>query len=210
MAAPSDRPYLPAAGKDAFLPLYDPITRLFGFQKALRRLADQAELEPGHVVLDVGCGTGTLAVLVARTCPGVEMTGIDPDPRALARARRKADRAGVSVRFERGFGDAMPFADGAVDRVFSSMMFHHLSREDRSKVLAEVHRVLKPGGRLEFLDFAGAPHNVLAQLVHGQQLDTAAHERLLRRMAEAGFSFARRTGQRRTAFGPIAYYQAAR
>jgi ubiquinone/menaquinone biosynthesis C-methylase UbiE len=204
------RSYLPAAGRDAFLPLYDVFTRLLGFQKVLRALLDQAALAPRHLVLDVGCGTGTLAVLIKRLYPAVEVTGLDPDPRALARAAAKASAAGVAIRFDRGFGDALPYPDASFDRVFSSMMFHHLHKEDKPKVLAEIRRVLKPAGALEFLDFAGArPHSFLAQVLHGHQpLSPAGEERMLERFRGAGFVDPRKTYERGTAFGRIAFYEA--
>ena len=186
----SERRYLPAASLDALLPIYDPIMTLLRFNAALRPLVDRAALAPGFHVLDIGCGTGTLAVLIARRHPGVAITGIDPDPRALARAARKARRAGVTVRFERGFADALPYADASFDRVFSSMMFHHVPRGEKAGVLREVCRVLKPGGRLEFVDF---DDNGLTRL-----------------MTEAGLAGARRVGTHRTLIRTIAGYQAAR
>ena len=204
-----DRRYLPAAGRDAFLPFYDPIVRLFGFRDAMDRLLAQAALEPHHRVLDVGCGTGTLAVEIKRRYPGVDVTGLDPDPNALARAQRKAERAGVSIRLERGFGDALPYASATFDRVFSSMMFHHLPGDEKPKMLAVVRRVLTAGGRLEFLDFAGAARSVLAHMLHGRQpLPAEADDRMIRRFREAGFSEARRLADRNTIFGRIACYQA--
>jgi ubiquinone/menaquinone biosynthesis C-methylase UbiE len=205
----SQRRYLPAAGRDIFLPLYDPLTRLMGGERILRRLLDQASIKPNHRVLDVGCGTGTLAVLIKRKHPDVDVVGLDPDPKALARARTKARRAGVSLRFEEGFGDALPFADASFDRVFSSMMFHHLPHDVKRKMLAEVRRVLKPGGRLEFVDFAGSPGSFLAHVLPGRQsLPSVADDRLLARMREAGFSDARRLADQNTIFGRVAFYQA--
>ena len=203
-----ERTYLPAAGHDVFLPLYDPITKFLGFRRALLALIAQAELQPRHAVLDVGCGTGTLAVLIKQAHSDVDVTGLDPDPRALARAARKAERAGVAARFDRGFADRLDYPNGTFDRVFSSMMFHHLGKDDRSKVLADVRRVLKPGGRLEFLDFAGGTHNLLAHILHGRQLNRSGEDRLLRRMREAGLVEARRTATRGTLVGAIAYYEA--
>jgi ubiquinone/menaquinone biosynthesis C-methylase UbiE len=203
------RRYLPAAGRDAFLPLYDPFTRLFGFQRALSMLVKQAALLPNYVVLDVGCGTGTLAVLIKHRYPEVEIVGLDPDPKALARARRKTARAGVRASFEQGFADALPHPDATFDRVFSSMMFHHLPKDDRTPTLAEIRRVLKPGGRLEFLDLAGGSHNMLAQLLHGGQVHAATDERLRRRMTEAGFTTTTRTATHGTFLGALAFYQAS-
>ena len=204
----AERTYLPAAGHRFFLPLYDPITRLLGGRRMFGALIAQAALEPRQAVLDIGCGTGTLAILIKEAHPDVAVFGLDPDPPALARARRKADRAGVSVRFDRGFAEALEYADRTFDRVFSSMMFHHLHRDERSSVLAEVRRVLKPGGRLEFLDLAGGTHTFLAQMLHGRQVNASAEDRLLKRMREAGLIDARRVATRSTILGAIAYYQA--
>lgn len=202
--------YLPAAGRDLFLPLYDPLTRLLGFRAAITPLIAQARLSSGMRVLDLGCGTGAVSIAIARAHPNVGVSALDPDPLALARAARKAARARVSIAFERGFGEHLPFADRSFDRVFSSMMFHHLRRETRTAVLLEIHRVLVPGGRLELLDFAGGAHTTLAQLLHGSQLNAAAEGRLLQRMGEAGLTEAKRIASRRTAVGMIAYYQASR
>ena len=206
----SERTYLPAAGHDVFLPFYDPIMRLFGGQAALRRLLDQAALQPGCAVLDVGCGTGTLAVLIGRLHPGVDVIAVDPDPKALARAERKAGRARVAVRFERAFADALPFADGSFDRVFSSMMFHHVPNEDKAGALADIRRVIRPGGRLEFLDLAGGSHGMLARLIHGMHnAGPDPDDRLIKRMRESGFVDAKRIGVQGTIVGPIAFYQAS-
>src|SRR5918999_4553952 len=143
----TERPYLPAAGHEWFLPMYDPLTKLLGFDAARRKLLDQAELKGNYRVLDIGCGTGTLAVLTKRLYPNVDVAALDPDPRALSRARRKAERAAVFVRFDRGFADAIGYADATFNRVFSSMMFHHLEEADKEQALREIRRVLKPGGR---------------------------------------------------------------
>jgi ubiquinone/menaquinone biosynthesis C-methylase UbiE len=204
-----ERRYLPAASLDIFLPAYDPIMALLGFRRALQPLVDQADLEPDHSVLDIGCGTGTLAILIKESSPTINVTGVDPDPRALARARRKASRAGVTITFDRGFADAMPYADGTFNRVFSSMMLHHVPAEEKSKVLAEVRRVLKPGGRLELLDFAGGTHHLLAHALHGRQASRSANDRLLVRMRDAGLVDAIRTATRKTLVGVIAYYRAS-
>src|SRR5262252_6324781 len=102
MVAPR-RPYLPAAGHDWALPLYDPVVKLLGGDRTLRALVDQAGLHHGHRVLAVGCGTGTLAVMLKTRHPDVDVVGLDPDPKALFRARRKAYGAKVAVQLDRGF-----------------------------------------------------------------------------------------------------------
>ena len=205
--------YLPAAGHDLFLPLYDPFTKLFGFDTARRRLLDQAALQAHYRVLDIGCGTGTLAVLIKRLYPTVEVVGLDPDPKALARARRKAERASASIRFDRGFADALGYPNAAFDRVFSSMMFHHLEKADKDSALREIRRVLKPGGRLEFLDFAGPQAHkpgALARLVHSHhRLTDNADDRILERLNHAGFREPKKVADQNTFFGRIAFYQAS-
>jgi SAM-dependent methyltransferase len=204
------RRYLPAASLDVLLPAYDPLMRLLGFTTALQPLLEQAELQPHHAVLDIGCGTGTLALLIGRAHPGVAIVATDPDPRALTRAAGKTAGRTAAVRYARAFADALPFADAVFDRVFSSMMFHHVSRDEKPKVLADVRRVLRPGGRLEFLDFVGGARSLLAHALHGRTPSGSAHERLLRRMREAGFADARRVATRGTLAGAVAYYQAIR
>jgi ubiquinone/menaquinone biosynthesis C-methylase UbiE len=170
--ATSDRTFLPAAGHDWFLPIYDPLTKIIRVDRARRTLLDAAALQSHHRVLDVGCGTGTLAVLIKRLYPSVDVIALDPDPKALARAQRKAERAAVSIRFDRGFADSLGYRDATFDRVFSSMMFHHLANDQKEKALYEIRRVLKPGGRLEFLDFSGPEsggHGALGCLIHSHR-----------------------------------------
>src|SRR5688572_23444463 len=106
----SRRTFVPAAGQHWLLPLYDPITRLLGADKARKALLDQADLRPGQRVLEVGCGTGTLIVSIKQRQPGVDVVGLDPDATALARTKRKAERAGVAVQLDRGFSDSLSYA----------------------------------------------------------------------------------------------------
>ncbi len=148
-----ERTYLPAAGHDWALPLYDPLVKLLGIHKVRCALIDQAALRATHRVLDIGCGTGTLATLVKRLYRNVEVVGLDPDPKALARAKRKASRTAVSIRFDQAFGHEMPYPKASFDRVFSSFMFHHLRADRREKTLREVRRVIAPGGSLHLVDF---------------------------------------------------------
>src|SRR5215831_11616060 len=108
--AGTHRRFVPAAGLDWLLPLYDPVQLLLGGDAARAELVREARLEPGQRVLDLGCGTGSLALALARSAPGAEVVGIDPDPKALARARKKFARAGVTVRLDRGFADELPYA----------------------------------------------------------------------------------------------------
>jgi len=212
--AHTHRHFVPAAGSDWLLPFYDPLTRLLGTGAALARLIEQAELEAGQRVLDLGCGTGALTLTAKRAQPGIEIVGLDPDDKALARARSKAERERLAIRFEQGFGDALPFGEGSFDRVLSSFMFHHLESEQKPGVLREVRRVLRPGGRLHLLDFGGAGHGLgafLARLVHREEsLNANTEDGLTALMSEAGFHQAEEVEQRSSFFGGLIYYRARR
>jgi ubiquinone/menaquinone biosynthesis C-methylase UbiE len=208
----TQRSYLPAAGKDWALPFYDPFVRLFGGDSARQVLLNQAALTPGLRVLDIGCGTGTLAVLIKRLHPDVSVTGLDPDPKALARARQKADRDHLAVQFDRGFSDQLPYAQASFDRVFSSLMYHHLPHDEKENTLGEVHRVLRPGGSFHIMDFAGPHdhHSLFAHLFHvGERFSDNDESAILGLLHNSGFSSAQKTAARRLIFGPIAYYQAS-
>ena len=208
----TQRTYLPAAGKDWALPFYDPFVKLFGGDSARKVLLDQAALHAGLRVLDIGCGTGTLAVLAKRLHPDVSVAGLDPDPKALARARQKADRLHLAVQFDRGFSDQLPYAQASFDRVFSSFMYHHLPHGEKENTLREVHRVLRRGGSFHMMDFAGPHdhHSLLTHLFHvGERFRDNDESAILRLLHDSGFSSAQRTAARRLIFGPIAYYQAS-
>lgn len=212
--AHTHKSFLPAAGRDFLLPLYDPFTRLIGAHAVLRALVDGAELRRGHAVLDIGCGTGTLLLHCKRQHPDVSATGIDPDPKVLARARKKAERAALSVRFDHGYGDALPYDDGSFDRVFCSMMLHHLDTPDKAALLAEAARVLKPDGRLELADFVGpqdVERSALERWLHdNERLRDNGTEQVLSLMRDAGLADPHIVSRSRLLVGTVAYYRAQR
>ena len=209
------RTFIPAAGHDWCLPLYDPLVRLMGVDQARRALIEQAALSSGQVALDVGCGTGSLAILVKGLHPGVQVAGVDPDPKALERARRKAMRANVAVRLDRGFAGALPYPDASFDRVLSSFVFHHLRGDEKAKMLSEARRVLKPGGSLHLLDFAGpepGTDGFVARWLGSRPLLLDNGEgRIVTLMREAGLEDPRRVFGGRIVLGLFAYscFQAA-
>jgi ubiquinone/menaquinone biosynthesis C-methylase UbiE len=212
MRSESTRTYLPAAGYNWTLPLYDPIVKLLGGDTARRILLDQAELQPGYRVLDIGCGTGTLAILTKSLYPDVAIVGIDPDPRALARARRKALRAQASIQFDQGFGDELPYPEASFDRALSSFMFHHLPSAEKGKTLRAVRRVLKPQGTFQMLDFEGTEgrsRGILSHLLHSsKRLKENTESQILSLMRRAGFSDPTKVNEKEMLFGRIAYFSA--
>jgi ubiquinone/menaquinone biosynthesis C-methylase UbiE len=184
-------------------------------RSARKELINQARIENHHRVLDVGCGTGTLVILLKKQHPTVEVAGLDPDLNALRRANTKATRAAVSLQFDQGFADELPYQDGSFDRVLSSFMFHHLEEEDREKMLCEALRVLKPTGLLHLLDFAGGgdgSHGLLGHLIHSShRLKDNSQERILQLMRRAGFSHATKIKEGSMFFGWLktSYFEAS-
>jgi ubiquinone/menaquinone biosynthesis C-methylase UbiE len=137
---------------------YDLVTNFltFGQVRRLRTLTvDLALLKPGEDILDVGCGTGGVTI-PAKERIGVtgKAAGIDPAPEMIAVAQKKAHRKGFEIDFRVGVIEALPFPDASFDVVTSSLMMHHLPEHLRIKGLAEVYRVLKPGGRLLVADMS--------------------------------------------------------
>jgi ubiquinone/menaquinone biosynthesis C-methylase UbiE len=209
------RTYIPAAGHDWSLPLYDPLVKLLGGDAARRALVQQAALEPGERVLEIGSGTGALLMLIRRLHPDVTVTGLDPDPRVLARARRKADRASMPIQLDRGFSDALPYTDRSFDCVFSCFMFHHLKDVDeKRRTLQEIRRVLERGGRLSLLDFAPPDSNgnsLLTRWLHSSDLlEDNTESRMLSLIRSAGLVDTRIVRRAKLAgMFHTAYYQAA-
>jgi len=166
--------YIPALRYDWLTPLYDPLIRGTLRESTFKRqLVKQARLEGGRRVLDLGCGTGTLALLIKSHHPKADVFGLDADPKVLEVARAKAAKAGLSIRLDHGMAFELPYPDVSFDRVISSLLFHHLTRGNKERTLREVFRVLRPGGELHVADWGKAQNQlmrmafVLVQLLDG-------------------------------------------
>src|ERR687884_1589971 len=163
----------------------------FGRDKAIREtLIELAAPAPGETVLDVGCGTGTLALaLTARVGPG-EVHGIDASPEMIDVAREKAAKAGSDIDFQVALIEALPFPNATFDLVTSSLMLHHLPADLKRTGLAEIRRVLKPGGRFLALDFAAHSHSPLGHLLSicGHSRGESMVDSLMPMLKDTGFS----------------------
>lgn len=201
-----EKPFLPAAGRDWALPVYDPLTKLLGINQVRESLLEGADLARASRVLDIGCGTGTLAIAIKERFPHLEVLGIDPDPKALNRAIRKARRVSATIQFTQGYSEELTYREGSFDRVFSSFMFHHVPDESKPQMLREAFRVLAPGGSFHMLDMARtgdeeqkrtAPHGMMRHLTQNSD------HQILTLLQRARFSDARVIESRKILFGTV-------
>lgn len=160
-----DNNYIPALSYDGLTPLYDSLIRWTTPEQAFkRRLIEQARIMRNHRVLDLGCGTATLTLLIKETHPEAAVVGLDGDPKILEIAGRKARQAGLDITFDQGMSFDLPYPGGSFDRVLTSLVIHHLTHENKVRTFNEAHRVLRDGGELHIADF-GKPHNALMSAV---------------------------------------------
>lgn len=203
--------FIPALGKNFLTPLYDPLLWLMREKKFKTDLVNQAQVFDGSRVLDIGCGTGTLAIMIKARYPDTAVFGIDADPKILGIARDKATKAGLALTLDQGMADQLPYADGSFDRVLSSLFLHHLTTENKRRTFLEVFRVLAPGGRFDVVDF-GPPRTFFSRLA---ARFTATTEEVAANMQgllpelfrEVGFKDVLETKQFMTVAGALSFYQ---
>jgi len=214
MTAPSG--YVPALGYHWLTAMYDPVVALTTREQTFKTaLVRQAQLKAGDQVLDLGCGSGTLALMLLNATPGVEVTGVDGDPAMLAQAQTKAAARGCKLTLDEARAQQLPYADARFDVVTSSLFFHHLDRDSKRAALQETYRVLKPGGYLHIADWGRAANPLMRLAFHGIQLldgylttaDNVAG-RLPALIRETGFVDADETQRYSTLFGTLSLYRA--
>ncbi|MFD6420764.1 class I SAM-dependent methyltransferase [Streptomyces sp. NPDC060198] len=158
----TERDFTPALGRFAPTRLYDPVIAALTRERVWRRqVVTRIAPGPDDVVADVGCGTGSLALLLHAAQPRARIVGVDPDRQVLAIARRKAEAAGAGSgtgpEWREGMGDTLPEVlgplAGSVDAVASSLVLHQCPMAMKRAVLASMHEVLRPGGRLVIADY---------------------------------------------------------
>ena len=210
----SNEKYVPALRFDFLTALYDPVVRLTTREETFKSaLLRQARIARGERVLDLGAGTGTLAIRAKSAQPGAEVFGVDGDERILEIARRKASRARVKTTFDRALATSLPYATGSFDKVLSSLFFHHLSRSDKLAAMREALRVLKPGGEVHVADWGRASSRLMGVLFLAVRVldgfdNTAdnAEGALPELLRLAGFEKTRLRGALPTMFGTLALY----
>jgi ubiquinone/menaquinone biosynthesis C-methylase UbiE len=205
--------YIPALSFDWLTAQYDSVMRWFMRESIFKsRLVEQGKVEKGQRVLDLGCGTATLAILIEKARPGADVIGIDGDRNILRIAEAKMRKQGLNIPLFDAMAFDLPCRDNYFDRVFASLLFHHLTRENKIRTIAEVHRVLKPGGELHVADF-GAPQNALTRFVslltrHWEEASDNVQGLLQGMLASAGFEVVDVTAHYMTILGTLSLYRA--
>ena len=212
--------FTPALGYQFLTPAYDAavalVTRERRWRNALiRQIAPRAK----EVVADVGCGTGTLAVMLKRHAPSASIYGFDPDPEVLDRAERKARAENQIVNFTHANMDdiARKLSAARPAHIVSSLVFHQVRLDDKRQLLAAMAQALSAGGQLHVADYGWqrtAAMRLGFRIV--QSLDGYAGTQpnadgcLPVLMHEAGFSRVAETAVIPTITGSISLYRAVK
>lgn len=214
------RDYIPALGRFGGTGLYDRalalLTREKRWRGALTRLFDG--IGEGTVV-DIGCGTGSLAIAIKTAHPGARIIGLDPDQDALSIAQRKATACQARVEWFRTMGDdcVATVGTGIADIVVSSLVLHQCPLEMKRAILADARALLRPGGQLLICDYGVQPTRamrlgfLLVQLIDGFDVTRPNAAGVLPRLIEdAGFLTLIEDFAVSTVTGRIALYSAVR
>jgi len=210
--------YVPALRFHCLTPWYDALISTTGRERTVKTaLIRQAHLGPGQQVLDLGTGTGTLAIWSKQHQPLAEVRGVDGDANILAIAYRKANQANVPVQFDQARSKCLPYPAAHFDRVLSSMFFHHLSWHDKQCTAQEIFRILKPGAELHVADWGCASNLAMRGLFLTVQLldgfeNTRDHVkgRLVSLLEQSGFVDVAQQTRYNTLYGTITLYSATR
>ena len=160
--------YIPALRFNWLTHLYDPVIAVTTREKTFKKkLIKQADIQKGYEVIDIGSGTGTLALWIKQSEPEAQVIGLDGDPKILSIAQRKSQDQGLSITFEQVLSYDMPYSNNRFDRCLSSLFFHHLTLENKEKTFREMYRILKHGGEIHIADW-GKPSNVLMRFLFYQ------------------------------------------
>ena len=213
----ADQPgMIPALRYRWLTPAYDLVVRLTTRESLFKTvLVAQLALARKSRVLDLGCGTATLTLLIKSRLADAEVHGVDGDPAILRIARAKVVKANLPIELRHAMAQALPYPREWFDCVVSSLFFHHLDRPGKLASLAEAHRVLKPGGMLHIADwgratglFTRAAFYSIQMLDGYQNTSDNVRGMLPELMARAGFESARETHRFLTMYGNLALYRA--
>ncbi|MER6577943.1 methyltransferase domain-containing protein [Nonomuraea sp. NPDC001023] len=215
----SEQTFTPALGRLKFTRLYDPVVALTRERLWRSLVAMHVAPRPDETIVDVGCGTGSQAMLLHRLEPRARIVGVDPDPETLAQARRKSRASRAAPEWRLGMGDALTglLGPGSADTAVSSLVLHQCPLAMKRAILASMHAVLRPGGKLVIADYGWQRTASMrlafrvVQLADGvRDTQPNADGVLPALMTDAGFADVREAEVVRTVTGSISVYVAAR
>ncbi|GAM99001.1 methyltransferase Sare_0198 [alpha proteobacterium U9-1i] len=212
----NDAAFTPAAGRAEWTPFYDFAIALLTRERRWRGgLLRQTAPASGDRILDVGCGTGTFAVMLTKAAPHAHVAGLDPDPEVLMRARAKGAKADAEVAFRQGFARDADAEAARFTKVVSSLVFHQVPLEEKRAGLAAIWRALVPGGSLHVADYGLQRTSLMraafrqVQLLDGfDNTEPNARGVLPELMRDVGFVSVLETEVIATLTGSISLYQA--
>jgi len=205
--------YIPALSFKLLTPLYDPLLKRIMQEETFKlKLIGYANIQPGMKILDLGCGTGTLTLMIKRAHPDATVTGLDGDPQILDIAREKS--RGMDIQWNQGLATSLPYPDSVFERVVTSLVIHHLITDDKRRAFKEAYRVLKPQGELYVLDF-GTPHSPFTRFMtkYMRRLEEVADNfdgLIPRFITDAGFVGIKEGEHFVTVFGPLSLWRAVK
>jgi ubiquinone/menaquinone biosynthesis C-methylase UbiE len=206
--------YIPALTWDWLTPVYDFVLRFIMREQVFKQLlVKQINPQPGDKILDLGCGTGTLTLMIHKQQPDADLTGLDGDEQVLKIARQKSHQAGFTkIHWENGMAFNLPYQEESFEIVASCLVIHHLVLPEKRKTFQEVFRILKPEGSFNIADF-GIAHNGFMRLI---SMIMSRFEHTVENfkgqipllLEEAGFGNVKETVHLNSIFGPLSLYRA--
>lgn len=210
--------FIPALRFDWLTKIYDPLLRVTMPERKFKMaLIAQAGLSKNTHVLDFGCGSLTLALMAKRSESAAIVHAVDVDENVLKIATKKREESQQEIFIQKYDGRILPYPSNTFDRVVSSLVFHHLDRDQKMNSLFEILRILRPGGQLHIADW-GKPRNALmraafitVQLLDGFKTTSDNVEGLLPLyLKKTGFLDVAITQEFQTVFGTLALYKGSK
>jgi SAM-dependent methyltransferase len=208
--------FIPALKFSWLTRFFDPFLRITMPEREIKSvLIKQLNIKKSDNILDFGCGTATLTIMTKEMHPDAFVYGVDVDSKVLEIAKEKVNKRNLDIHLDIYDGTVLPYKDGTFDKVMTSLVFHHLKRNQKVNALNEIHRVLKHGGELHIVDFGKANNRVMAavsfipRLIDGLENTSDNVNGLIPvLMNEAGFMNVIENRKTITIFGSLSYYSA--